>query len=155
MSLRDLNWHKSLFRLWVVMSFIWIAAFAIFAVYPAAEQLSSITRLYEGWESELKVQTKTYTQMTEVLIRANTQNKKEPTEENRQVAETLSEALHQVGAFETQIREKDIALIDAEKKAKEKLAFYSEVAAVPPIMALILGAGAIWAFSGFAKKQSE
>jgi hypothetical protein len=49
MSLRDLNWRKGFFRLWLLASVIWVIVIGMFVVYPSAtryiESLKSVQEI--------------------------------------------------------------------------------------------------------------
>ncbi|MGA3118758.1 MAG: hypothetical protein ABSF90_30600 [Syntrophobacteraceae bacterium] len=224
MSLRDLNWRKGFFRLWLLASVIWVIVIGMFVVYPSAtryiESLKSVQEIDHSKDeakidiakipkepkelTDDQVASLTVSQNPEIVdlgplpgfsiytIRDPQSGKTitfqwilptPPTHVDMQKDFTIDfipQKLNLIPVdkitgnkltadeFLDKKKEKDqIEYVTTEKwyevnriaKSKESrkkdLLVCSGMTFLPPVIALVLGIGVMWVFSGFVPKQNK
>ena len=163
MSLRDLNWHKGFFRLWVLASSIWIIVLGTVGIYPSAtryfESLKAVREIQHSKDKPVvPSQEDKIDAFLDSPIDAKIDAFLDSPLENRNQAESDYEyvgPLEQTTAEEFPKKYELNKTASSKKSRKHDLLFYSGMTFLPPALVLLLGMGFMWAFSGFTPNKTS
>jgi hypothetical protein len=151
MSLRDLNWRKGFFRLWLLASLIWIVAFGIVGVYPATMDYIESTK---AERQVVLFKTGDFKKRDAAMEKSFAALKREkPDASLEELAKDVEDALNAAREATRYQETKQIAELKASRE--KDLLVCSGMTFLLPALALVLGMGFMWVFSGFVPKQSN
>jgi hypothetical protein len=155
LSLRDLNWRKGFFRLWLMASLIWIVVYAALEVYPATMHFIESVKA-EGQLVIIKKEIDTLPDTSGAT--PETAPKGEPhilsSPEEMEAFLSTPEMAAKVSQLRALMQYNDTMDIAALKKSRgEHLIFCSAMTFLPPLIVLAIGKSLMWVFLGFFQNQ--
>lgn len=160
MILRDLNWRKGLFRLWLFLSAIWIVTISILGLFPAtsryiqnvkaARELKSLPTSINFDLDAARKAGKTDEQIANHLGQFHNFD----VEGALKAGKTYSQIAEYLATHDRR-SEKLRKLLESNEASKQDFLFNLAMTFFPPISLLICGVGLFWAVSGFVPVQKD
>jgi hypothetical protein len=181
MSIRDINWRRGLFRLWIIVSIPWIVGFGYVTlgdinkyytrIQAEKEIKGAIEQFDKSWRKKEKAevidklkQEKMVNDIVEELLSGQSAKSSQiklahtdelikslPREEQKKALSEL------ISGFSNLSSDRQEEMLDAlnygSKHLKDEAFLLAGFTFIPPILFFLIGFSLLWAFRGFLTKQ--
>lgn len=155
MSIKELNWRRGLFRMWIVLSITWVFGFAALTYTKYVEFVRVENQIKVFLEddnlSDMKINETINIKQAE-WNRKFSEKLKEKSLKNKSIDEILTEPADKE-LFDLTKSDKQLAELLKYSRLKKLTQHYAYLTIIPPIIFFVIGYALLWVLSGFLLKQ--